>query len=89
MTLSNVSIHAPARGATACFARSLAMIEVSIHAPARGATPRKMIRIMIPTQFRSTPPRGGRLSDPWQFYHGRGVSIHAPARGATAPLGQP
>ena len=33
-----VSIHAPARGATALVLREAVHIEVSIHAPARGAT---------------------------------------------------
>ncbi|VDA99107.1 Octaprenyl diphosphate synthase / Dimethylallyltransferase / (2E,6E)-farnesyl diphosphate synthase / Geranylgeranyl pyrophosphate synthetase [Olavius algarvensis spirochete endosymbiont] len=34
----NVSIHAPARGATSGEIKQGALIRVSIHAPARGAT---------------------------------------------------
>src|SRR5439155_1069587 len=36
--LRNVSIHAPARGATSSVAPSRLDVDVSIHAPARGAT---------------------------------------------------
>ena len=56
----DVSIHAPARGATAvqkpCYRRR----KVSIHAPARGATSKPRVNISQFT-FQSTPPRGGRL----------------------------
>ena len=38
ITLFNVSIHAPARGATAVAVMPLSNCTVSIHAPARGAT---------------------------------------------------
>ena len=38
-TVDMVSIHAPARGATAAYNYYLLTINVSIHAPARGATP--------------------------------------------------
>ena len=37
--LDNVSIHAPARGATDCGVLLFQYLPVSIHAPARGATP--------------------------------------------------
>ena len=36
--IREVSIHAPARGATGHVSREQAHIDVSIHAPARGAT---------------------------------------------------
>ena len=35
---SNVSIHAPGRGATRLTFRSVSIVAVSIHAPGRGAT---------------------------------------------------
>ena len=35
---ANVSIHAPARGATKLIRVPVEAVEVSIHAPARGAT---------------------------------------------------
>ena len=55
----NVSIHAPARGATslACSMRTLA--PVSIHAPARGATSLLIWSLQVGT-FQSTRPRGAR-----------------------------
>ncbi len=56
-----VSIHAPARGATAHGDSSHAAIdEVSIHAPARGATSPQPSATMPLRTFQSTPPRGGR-----------------------------
>ena len=38
ITVENVSIHAPVRGATAMDEKIRAAFEVSIHAPVRGAT---------------------------------------------------
>ena len=57
-----VSIHAPARGAT--HPRHLHAVEelVSIHAPARGATIQSA-PIRNGEKFQSTPPRGGRPTD--------------------------
>ena len=82
----NVSIHAPARGATRLRPPVGGGQQVSIHAPARGAT-------MSPAaatawkMFQSTPPRGGR--QPWLAEADQRVvvSIHAPARGATRGAG--
>ena len=54
-----VSIHAPARGATADRKGKDAAREVSIHAPARGATA-KMVLKWIKGKFQSTRPRGAR-----------------------------
>ena len=57
-----VSIHAPARGATAKDAADAAKQAVSIHAPARGATSGEDQDEVIIT-FQSTRPRGARLHD--------------------------
>ena len=54
-----VSIHAPARGATASNAAHNATAEVSIHAPARGAT-KALVSLFLSNQFQSTRPRGAR-----------------------------
>ena len=66
--LSGVSIHAPARGATAARYRQDLAAQVSIHAPARGAT-RVVTSFSRASGFQSTPPRGGRRADgassPW------------------------
>jgi len=77
-----VSIHAPARGATATAGDFIEATEVSIHAPARGAT-----RSGYPTRGRlpvsiHAPARGATRGEEPQLPV-RGVSIHAPARGAT------
>jgi len=64
-----VSIHAPARGATAQVSSSPATLRVSIHAPARGAT--AMYRSTIhTTEFQSTPLREGRPH--CLYWHGQG-----------------
>ena len=61
----NVSIHAPARGATwASETGRLHANVVSIHAPARGATGASgSTSSPIRDRFQSTPPREGRLTD--------------------------
>jgi len=56
----DVSIHAPARGATLLDASVRDEQIVSIHAPARGATRGKTYYSRETLMFQSTPPRGGR-----------------------------
>ena len=79
----DVSIHAPARGATLATHPPVGEYMVSIHAPARGAT---MIICKERGQTRCFNPRPRTRGDPGQsapplaIYR---VSIHAPARGAT------
>ncbi len=80
-----VSIHAPARGATAMLAEIGGHGGVSIHAPARGAT-KVTAKRFTSLEFQSTPPRGGRLLPLSHLRRLCRVSIHAPARGATKIL---
>ena len=76
----NVSIHAPAWGATTAGRRHDEGFQVSIHAPAWGATP-IISKIPRSMRFQSTHPRGVRLWPPWirrygswfQSTHPRGV----------------
>ena len=79
---ANVSIHAPARGATRPTPPAACRSHVSIHAPARGATIEIIcmlhpLRVSIHAPARGATPRSSRCRR-----SGR-VSIHAPARGAT------
>ena len=81
-----VSIHAPARGATAADHRMQYRLSVSIHAPARGATRGcwqggrgGCVSIHAPARGATTCALALDLLPP--------VSIHAPARGATAVVG--
>ena len=54
-----ISIHAPAWGATDALKKQLDTFKISIHAPAWGATCR--FTFNVPScRFQSTPPRGGR-----------------------------
>ena len=79
----NISIHAPARGATWIVVDGLAhSTTISIHAPARGAT-LQAAHYCCNAAFQSTLPRGERLIFPTNTPHVDGISIHAPARGAT------
>ena len=56
---SKISIHAPARGATASGWSAAQFLGISIHAPARGATyPDVMLNCLYP--FQSTLPHGER-----------------------------
>ena len=77
-----VSIHAPARGATICYwlFNCLRMFQFTLP---RGERPSSTLRHMTIGMFQFTLPRGERLvGDPsLQFVFI--VSIHAPARGAT------
>ena len=58
--ISAVSIHAPARGATARVGQYSSRRVVSIHAPARGAT-RLTVQSPFPGRFQFTRPQGARL----------------------------
>ena len=61
----NVSIHAPARGATSATLRSTVASMVSIHAPARGATIRMDKRNRLAVVSIHAPARG---ATPFAFY---------------------
>ena len=55
--VTNISIHAPARGATKANQNGDFLTAISIHAPARGATPGKCLNF-LGILFQSTLPRG-------------------------------
>ena len=79
-----VSIHAPARGATSVYAAPAARIPaVSIHAPARGATGAPGVRGIQPPRVSIHAPARGATGTPACRRGSGPVSIHAPARGAT------
>ena len=80
----NVSIHAPARGATRLGNQLRLIIDVSIHAPARGAT--LWPPMMIPTESFNPRTREGCDRGHTGLTIINQVSIHAPARGATSSL---
>jgi len=84
----HVSIHAPARGATAVEGEEGVVFVVSIHAPARGATCRRRPIRSCAGWFQSTRPRGARREGAAAALRDLSVSIHAPARGATGRCGR-
>ena len=55
-----ISIHAPARGATQNDSCTMSAITISIHAPARGATLQIVKTDILVFEFQSTLPRGER-----------------------------
>ena len=57
----DISIHAPARGATRHMAEQTIYFSISIHAPARGATSVVDAFGVLTGEFQSTLPRGERL----------------------------
>ena len=81
----NISIHAPARGATLIGTIGKSLRLISIHAPARGATP---LACYVRFSNRNFNPRSREGSDEGGgcMIPGYDISIHAPARGATAKL---
>ena len=79
----DVSIHAPAKGATADAWHAYAGYKVSIHAPAKGAT-RTMSRLTDATSgFNPRSREGSDVRAAGRYAACSGVSIHAPAKGAT------
>ena len=62
---TQISIHAPARGATVGKDANVLADVISIHAPARGATCRRHLQSTRKTEFQSTLPRGERRWMPW------------------------
>ena len=81
--LLNVSIHAPARGATEDTLSHISTHDVSIHAPARGATP-VFFHLVGNIVCFNPRTRTGCDSDKNILDRQMTVSIHAPARGATS-----
>ena len=78
----DVSIRAPARGATSVPAHvGRPVAAVSIRAPARGATPYGAMAIGGAAGFQSAPPRGGRLVAAGEPYSAPAEFQSAPPRG--------
>ena len=77
-----VSIHAPAGGATPSFRRTRRTSRFQ-STPPQGGRPEPTVTHVPVVTFQSTPPQGGR---PARVLHNAllvWVSIHAPAGGAT------
>ena len=80
---SPISIHAPARGASAALMSALKyLISISIHAPARGASFCSYF-LGASMYFNSRPCERGFENGIFAFHSRRNISIHAPARGAS------
>ena len=82
MVLTDISIHAPAKGATISVPKSSYVHAISIHAPAKGATRAIDSPSMLNVNFN---PRSREGSDR-RCYNDTAeivISIHAPAKGAT------
>ena len=80
---SNISIHAPPRGATRKSKSSLLpTCDFNSRPSARGDRARPC-RTSAQWRFQFTPLREGRLSETGRYQAGEIISIHAPPRGAT------
>ncbi len=80
-----ISIHAPAKGATAKNSVSKRTIEaISIHAPAKGATRGSHTRRMEGANFNPRSREGSDRLTCGVLVPRPRISIHAPAKGATA-----
>ena len=64
---SEISIHAPTRGATTTSMGSNYLVNISIHAPTRGATNNKQFLHCV-SSFQSTLPRGERRKECRHFH---------------------
>ena len=78
----DISIHAPAKGATSLCCCQAVCCAISIHAPAKGATQSRRKRAEGDL-FQSTLPRRERPDAAAPILAGKNISIHAPAKGAT------
>ena len=85
VSLSEISTHAPAGGATLRLHLAGAEGAISTHAPAGGATQLCVSRV-IAFAFLLTPLREGRLDHVRQLVGAETISTHAPAGGATVWL---
>ena len=79
----NVSIHAPARGATASRRGAAPSFGGFDPRSRTGSDLRRQMGAAAVPLFRSTLPHGERPAVPHLLNNVAGVSIHAPARGAT------
>ena len=80
-----ISIHAPARGATQNLCLLVLADGISIHAPARGATDGLAYVQNAASISIHAPARGATFGASYDWLK-NGISIHAPARGATANI---
>ena len=80
--IMEISIHAPARGASITTIIRICRKRISIHAPARGASQSENTACM-PWIFQFTPLREGLLASLFAAAGRYTISIHAPARGAS------
>ena len=78
-----ISIHAPAKGATIKPSAIPSDSIISIHAPAKGATAPGVPEYNVIIIFQSTLPRRERLDTMTKGKEVVIISIHAPAKGAT------
>ena len=78
----NISIHAPAKGATSMDDRLIRIETISIHAPAKGATAVPQFPIFHLHYFNPRSREGSDRAVLLILQH-QTISIHAPAKGAT------
>nr|DAM91677.1 MAG TPA: hypothetical protein [Caudoviricetes sp.] len=79
-----ISIHAPARGATSARMTIAASVTKFQSTHPRGVRPVEFDDMIHRVIFQSTHPRGVRHSSYVSHQKFESISIHAPARGATA-----
>ena len=80
--ICQISIHAPAKGATLKIHSPSRVMVISIHAPAEGAT-EKADTFNDKMEISIHAPAEGATMITQQMWHFRQISIHAPAEGAT------
>ena len=83
--VNQISIHAPAKGATCSSDNLFPSQSISIHAPAKGATD-SAHNLRFIHVFQSTLPRRERLFESYGICFRVDISIHAPAKGATSQV---
>ena len=79
---TNISIHAPTKGAAINIFIQSYYIIISIHAPTKGAASLPTSNGYVQTIFQSTHPRRVRLNSGFIVPLDVMISIHAPTKGA-------
>ena len=80
---NDISIHAPAKGATSPVLLIRILCDISIHAPAKGATSMTYIIVFLKEISIHAPAKGATNNPCDLLYYDKTISIHAPAKGAT------
>ena len=83
--VTDISIHAPMKGATCRKRANKNWIRIAIHAPMKGATTKSRRQILYQSYFNPRTHEGCDADTAIVHVVDKDISIHAPMKGATPP----